>query len=107
VGREVGGRFKRQGTYVYPWLIHVDVWQKLTRYCRAIIFQFKIKRNNETSITMEKTKYLTTINVAKKNGTARSLICFKRECKPPLKIYFGNFLYKVHYILINIYSITK
>ena len=66
MGREVGGRFKRQGTYVYPWLIHVDVWQKLTRYCRAIIFQFKIKRNNETSITMEKTKYLTTINVAKK-----------------------------------------
>ena len=62
----MGGRFKRQGTYVYQWLIHVDVWQKLTRYCRAIIFQFKIKRNNETSITMEKTKYLTTINVAKK-----------------------------------------
>ena len=26
----VGGRFKRQGTYVYLWLIHVDVWQKLT-----------------------------------------------------------------------------
>ena len=22
---EVGGRFMREGTYVYPWLIHVDV----------------------------------------------------------------------------------
>ena len=28
MGREVAGRFKREGTYVYPWLIHVDVWQK-------------------------------------------------------------------------------
>ena len=26
VGREAGVRFKREGTYVYPWLIHVDVW---------------------------------------------------------------------------------
>ena len=23
----VGGRFKREGTYVYLWRIHVDVWQ--------------------------------------------------------------------------------
>ena len=27
MGREVGGGFKREGTYVYLWLIHVDVWQ--------------------------------------------------------------------------------
>ena len=26
--REVRGRFKREGTYVYLWLIEVDVWQK-------------------------------------------------------------------------------
>ena len=25
----VGGRFKREGTHVYLWLIHVDLWQKL------------------------------------------------------------------------------
>ena len=24
MGREVGERFKREETYVYPWLIHVD-----------------------------------------------------------------------------------
>ena len=29
-------------TYVYLWLIHVDVWQKPTQYCKAIILQFKI-----------------------------------------------------------------
>ena len=31
IGREVGGRFKREGPYVYLWLIHVDVWLKLSQ----------------------------------------------------------------------------
>ena len=26
-GWEVGGKFKREGKYVYLWLIHVDLWQ--------------------------------------------------------------------------------
>ena len=26
MGREMGGRCKREGTYVYLWLIHVDIW---------------------------------------------------------------------------------
>ena len=42
MGREVGGRFKREGMYVYLRLIHVDVWQKPTRYCKAIILQLNI-----------------------------------------------------------------
>ena len=25
MGREMGGRFKREGMYVYLWLIHVEV----------------------------------------------------------------------------------
>ena len=25
MGRELGGRFKREGIYVYMWLIHVEV----------------------------------------------------------------------------------
>ena len=36
------GRFKREGTYVYLWLSHVDVWKKPTQYCKAIILQLKI-----------------------------------------------------------------
>ena len=28
---EVGGKFKREGTYVYLRLIHVYVWQKPTQ----------------------------------------------------------------------------
>ena len=39
----VGGmRFKTEGTYVYLWLIHVDVWQKPAQYCKAIILQLKM-----------------------------------------------------------------
>ena len=29
----MGGRFQRKRTYVYLWLIHVDVWEKSTQYC--------------------------------------------------------------------------
>ena len=42
MGWEVGGRFKREGTNVYLWLIHADVWQKLTQYYKVIILQLKI-----------------------------------------------------------------
>ena len=42
MGWDVGGKFKREGTYVYQWLIHVDVWQKPTQYGKAIILQLKI-----------------------------------------------------------------
>ena len=43
-GREMGGRFKREGIYVYLWLIHVEVWQKITKFCKAIILQLKINK---------------------------------------------------------------
>ena len=39
---EVGGGYKRKGTYVYLWLTHVDTWQKPTQYNKAIILQLKI-----------------------------------------------------------------
>ena len=45
---EVECRFKREETYVHLWLIHVDIWQKTTQYCKAINLQLKInlKKNN-------------------------------------------------------------
>ena len=45
VGREMGGRFKREGTYAHLWLIHADVWQKTTEFCTAIILQLKKQIN--------------------------------------------------------------
>ena len=43
MGSEVDGRSNREGTFVYVWLIHVVVWQ-YCKYCKAIIFQLKIKK---------------------------------------------------------------
>ena len=51
----MGRRFKREGTCIYLWLIHVDVWQKPVKHHKAIILQLKInlKRN---SFNKERTK---------------------------------------------------
>ena len=38
----MGGKFKRERTYVYLWLIHVAVWQKPKQYCKAITLQVKM-----------------------------------------------------------------
>jgi len=38
-GEGDGRGFRREGTYVYLWLIHVDVWQKPTQNWKAIILQ--------------------------------------------------------------------
>ena len=42
MGWEVAGKFKKEGTYVYLWLTHADVWQKSTQHCKAIVLQLKI-----------------------------------------------------------------
>ena len=39
MGQGMGGRFKREGIYVYLRLIHVEVWQKTMKFCKAIILQ--------------------------------------------------------------------
>ena len=39
VGVGVRGKLKREGIYVYIWLIHVVVQQKLTQHYKAIVFQ--------------------------------------------------------------------
>ena len=38
MGKEMGGTFKREGSFVYLWQIHVDIWQRTTELCKAIIF---------------------------------------------------------------------
>ena len=39
-----GGRWEGGsgwGTYVHPWLIHVNIWQKTLQYCKVISLQLK------------------------------------------------------------------
>ena len=47
-GGEGGGRGIQDGehVYVYPWLIHVNVWQKPLQYCKVISLQL-IKINGK------------------------------------------------------------
>ena len=55
---EIGGNFWREGTWVYLWLILVEVRQKTTKFCKALILQLKKikwpkkkkKRNREAEI---------------------------------------------------------
>ena len=51
VGDERG--FGREGTYVYLWLIHVDVWWRPTQYCKAITLQFKKKEKKKTNMNSQ------------------------------------------------------
>ena len=48
--------FKSEGIYVYLRLIHVEVWQKKTKFCKAIILQLKklIKKNNKKNFLKKK-----------------------------------------------------
>ena len=43
VGREMG-EVRREGTCVCLWPIHADVWQKPSRYYKALIVKLKIKK---------------------------------------------------------------
>ena len=45
---EVGWGGGGKGPYVYLRLIHVDVWQKPTQYCKLIILQLKINNYKNT-----------------------------------------------------------
>ena len=54
MGETVGGRIKREGTYVYLWLIHVDVWQKPTQYWTSVILQLKINKPKIKLLLREK-----------------------------------------------------
>ena len=46
-GRWEGG--SRRGIHVYPWLIHVNVWQKPLQYCKVISLQL-IKINGKKKV---------------------------------------------------------
>jgi len=42
---EVRGRYKKEGIYVYMWLIHGVGRQKPTQHCKTIILQLKKKED--------------------------------------------------------------
>ena len=50
----MGGSFKSERIYVYLWLIHVEVWQKTAKFCKAINLQFKINKILKSMILAQK-----------------------------------------------------
>ena len=40
-GEGDGREAQKEGIYVYLWLIHVEVWQKTTKFCKAVILPLK------------------------------------------------------------------
>ena len=63
MGKEMGGRFKRKGIYVYLWLIHVEVWQKTIKFYKETILQ-------KISLKM-------VFKEKKNTGARKNRICFK------------------------------
>ena len=78
-----GGRFKREGTYACLWLIHVDVWQRPTHYCKAIILQLKINTlkiitkisNNDSSYFIGTAVQVTEHNLCEELNVVEKLRC--------------------------------
>ena len=50
--REVGGRFKKEGTYVHLCLVHVDVWQKPSQWCNHSPIKNKINLKKKLGIKL-------------------------------------------------------
>ena len=43
----VGEGFRREAMHGCLWLIHADVWQRPTQYCKALILQLKKNRKKK------------------------------------------------------------
>ena len=56
-GEGDGKEVQREGIHVYLWLIRVEVWQKTTHFCKAIILHLKneLIKNNLLSYVMGRT----------------------------------------------------
>ena len=52
-GRELGGRSGRRGTWLYLWLILVDIRQKTTKFCKAIILLLKSSKEKKKTLSHE------------------------------------------------------
>ena len=104
-GRWVGGG-EGKGTFLYLWLIHVDVQQKPTQYCKVIILQFKKKREYSWFHHAEETtgntlKYIFSLFLCRNififlKSTVVTSVCFFNLLFYPI-IYFEHHLKLIHF----------
>jgi len=78
INGKMQGGFQREGTYLYPWLNHVNIWQRPIQYCKAIIFQLKCEKKKVIII---------------------------KKVEIPLKVTFNCFINTTHFlfILLNLF----
>ena len=88
MGHKIGGSFKREEIYVYLWLIHVEVWQKTTKSCKAIILLLKNKLKNKIN------------DLEKKRQIRWIIICVGSRCEE------AEF-FKPFYVSVNYRAIWK
>ena len=67
-GWEVGGTFRRAKTHVYLWLV-LDVWQRPTQYCKAVIFPLKVNFKKKLLRKYETKRYDFTTQCGKMEGS--------------------------------------
>ena len=72
MGWEVGQRFGSGGTYVYLWLIHVDIWQKPTQYCKTIILQLKTNKFFKRDLRFNGLNWLKVMSLVDAEGLSHS-----------------------------------
>ena len=62
--QKLGGRVKKEGTYVHLCLIHVDIWQKSNQCCKPITNHLKINFFfKKYKITLKKRLWLKTFQI--------------------------------------------
>ena len=106
MGQEVGGRFRREGTELYLWLVHVDVCQKPAQYCKAIILQFKINRQSKK----KQKEYYQQFNNLNFFSTLTSVFYSQKQFFLPISLLTNRFYVNCdqnRFISIVKYGITK
>ena len=78
--RRAGRGIQERGTYVYLWLIHVNVWQRPTQNYKSIILQLK-KEKEKLLEKIFSTTYLESLPVCQafQHITLMSLNCNNPE----------------------------
>ena len=65
---ERGGRgVQHRETHVHPWLVHVNVWQKTSQYCKVISIQLKQINLKKRILHEKKSSQSRVLYVAKPN----------------------------------------
>ena len=70
----VGEGFRREGTHVYLWLIHLDVWQRPAQYCKALTLQLKKEKKKCAGRTQVCTKNVSSLRAGSLSASVASMV---------------------------------